>query len=114
MCFRQSSTVMRAMCGSLEAVDQITVAGNLSGGPQTGRAHDTHQVFDGIIEIVVNNNIVKFGQMRDLASRSLHSAFYDAIRVLSAIYQSRAQRVGRRGKDEDADGFRHQLAHLPS
>src|SRR6185295_18419273 len=107
MSFRQSSTVMRAMMSSREAsllqpIDQVLVALELSRRPQALRPHDAHEIGQRDVKTLVDNNIVELLDMGELLPGGAQASLDDLGSVLAAFLQPSAQRLRRRGQDENA------------
>src|SRR5262245_40225465 len=117
MSLRQSSTVIRAMCAPskavlLESVDQIVMALELSRRPESLRPYDTYQVGHGLVEILIDNNIVERPDMGDLLPRREEAPLDHVRTVVSAPFQAPAERFRGGRQNEDANRVGNQAADL--
>src|SRR5215470_6701929 len=114
MIFKQSSTVMRAIEGTLclSSADRAAVTGRLAGKLEPFGPDNAAQIQRRPVEIFVNNNIVILVRVTDFGLRRRESARDDIGAVLTAVHEAGLEHFERWGADKNAHHVRHQLAHL--
>src|SRR5271169_1890574 len=73
---------------------------------------DSPELLHGTIQFVIDNNIIEFGDMRDLVTSCPHAPGNDLVAVLATVFQAVLQRLQRRRQDEYADAIGKYAPHL--
>ncbi len=88
------------------------MASQLTGAAQSCGQHHSVKFLKCYIQIVVDNNIIEFGNMCDIVAHGCHAPGDDVGRVCAATFEPLCQCFNGGWQDENADAFREQMSDL--